>query len=462
MSAIANRALADLMAEAGMSNKKLAGKLRELALSHGLPGSYTHVYVARWLEGMHPRGQTPHLIASVLGRELGRVVTLDDIGMTATAADLAPGFGLDFAPAPQTILRTTRRLWEADLGREPLLRLDDVPAKTLLSPMGLWLIAVPPQPPRRSGRARKVTEADVERVRLTTHLFEDLDHRFGGEYRRQTAVQYLHGEVSELLHSQYVAAVGRELFAAAAVMTYKVGAMAYDSGLHGLARRYFMQALNLAHVAGDRPLAGKVWALLSHQANFLGEYGDAVAFARAAKLGAQSAATPTVHAMYCAMEARALASLGDRRNAIAALREAERSHGKGRPETEPDWIAYFDRAELCDEFGHSFAALGDKGDAIEFAQLTLRESSDRFPRSRVFAQLTLAGAHLDGKPLERDVEQACLVAGAALERAGHIRSARVRQYVTRFNRRLTPYEKKAAAVGEFREQWHDLLRRCAS
>ncbi|WP_188196672.1 transcriptional regulator [Nonomuraea sp. SYSU D8015] len=461
MSAMVNRELADLMAEAGMSNKKLAGKLRELALLRGLPSSYTHVYVARWLEGMRPRGETPHLIASVLGRELGRVVTLDDIGMTSTGAHLGPGFGLDFSTAPPTILRTTRKLWEADLARDQLLRLDDVPAKTLLSPMGLWLIAVPPKPPRRSGRARKVTEADVERVRLTTHLFEDLDHRFGGEYRRQTAVQYLHREVSELLHGQYVAAVGRELFAAAAVMTYKVGAMAYDSGLHGLARRYFMQALNLAHAAGDPALAGKVWALMSHQANFLGEYGEAVAFARAAKLGAEGAATPVVHAMYCAMEARALASLGDRRNAIAALREAERSFGKGRSEAEPDWIAYFDRAELCDEFGHSFAALGDKGNAIEFAQLTLDESSDRFPRSRVFAQLTLAGAHLAGKPLQKEVEQACLVAGAAIERAGRIRSARVREYITRFNRSLTPYE-KARAVGDFREQWRDVLRRCVA
>ncbi|MGW4412700.1 hypothetical protein ACWEJ6_52545 [Nonomuraea sp. NPDC004702] len=461
MDAAANRELASLMAEAGMSNKRLAGRLRDLAVSRGLPGSYTHVYVARWLEGMRPRGETPHLIASVLGRELGRVVTLDDIGMPTSTAHLPPGFGLDFATTPQTILRTARKLWEADLTRERLLRLNDVPAKTLLSSMGLWLIAAPAKPPRRSGRARKVAEADVERVRLTTHMFDDLDHRFGGEYRRQTAVQYLHGEVGELLHGQYVAAVGRELFAASAVMTYKVGAMAYDSGLHGLARRYFIQALNLAHVAGDRPLAGKVWALLSHQANFLGEYADAVAFARAAKLGAQGAATPTVQAMFCAMEARALASIGDRRNAVAALREAERLHDMGRPDAEPAWIAYFDRAELHDEFAHTFAALGDKTDAIEFAQLALRESTDRFPRSRVFAQLTLAGAHLDGKPLQRDVEQACQVAGAVLDRASRIKSARVRAYVTRFNHRLTPYENKTKAVTDFRGQWHDLLRRCA-
>ncbi|MEU6718351.1 hypothetical protein ABZ897_43370 [Nonomuraea sp. NPDC046802] len=67
-----------------------------------------------------------------------------------------------------------------------------------------------------------------------------------------------------LLHGSYTDAVGQALFAVAAQLTYKTGAMAYDLALHRRARRYYVQALNLAHAAGDRPLGGKVLALASH------------------------------------------------------------------------------------------------------------------------------------------------------------------------------------------------------
>jgi hypothetical protein len=379
-------------------------------------------------------------------------------GVVQDVLDMASGLGLDFTATPSGVLATCEALWAADLNQADFLSQQEVHASTLLPAIMRWLVALPSTPAGPTNRVRKVTAGDIEAVRAMVHMLEDLDHRFGGGHVRSSAVRFLYGEVTALLHGQYAnPAIGRALFAVAARFTFKTGAMAYDVGLNGLARRYFVQALNMAHASGDRALGGKVLALASHQANFMGEFQEAVDLARAAKLGAAGQATATVHAMFCAMEARALANLGDRRNCIAALNEAERAFARRRPGEDPDWIHYFDEAELLDEFGHSLAALGDADDAIHYARLALEQSSAAFPRSRTFCRLTLAGAYLTTKrPRERDVEAACAVAAEALSMASHLKSDRVRIYLKRFKLLMDSYA-QVPTVTAFHERWHHVF-----
>jgi hypothetical protein len=437
-----NEDLAALMGEARCSRKALARDVRELGLARDLRLRCDHVDVGRWLAGMRPRGAKPELIASALGRRLGRLVTLAEIGMDSPS-EPPLRLGLDFADTRHAVLRTARKLWTEDLKRTDFLRHGVVTAAMLTTPVMRWLLAPPAPGGPVSGRSIRVGASDVEAVRATVRMFEDLDHRFGGGHARTAAVQYLASEVNPLLHGNYTEAVGRSLFAVTAQFTYKTGAMAYDMGLHGLARRYFVQALSLAHASGDRALGGKVLALMSHQANFCGEHAEAVDLARAAKLGGKGHATPTVQAMYCAMEARALASQGDKRACVRALREAEAAFARRNPADDPDWIAYFDQAEFHDEFGHCFRALRQAADTVYHASLSLDVSAEVYARSRTFCRLTLAGAHLD----RRDVEQACAVASEALGFVDRLKSARVRAYLSDFDRRLAPYTRVPAAAG---------------
>lgn len=456
MSRKPNHDLIATMEESGISNKALAKAVRDLGRRRGHDTRCTHVDVNRWRSGMIPRGAKPELIALALGRRLGRSLTLADIGMGAPGGPPLT-LGLDFTADTSVVLRTTRRLWSEDLNHAEFLRHGTVPASTLITPMARWLIAPPADPPGRTGRALMVGRNDVEAIRTTAHMFEGLDHRFGGGHARTAAAQYLHSQVTPLLHGNYTESIGRDLFRVAARFTYKTGAMAYDTGHHGLARRYFVQALNLAHTAGDRPLGGKVLALMSHQANFLGEYAEAVDLARAAKLGGAGHATPSVRAMYCAMEARALASLGDTRGCIRALREAESAFARRHPDDEPDWIGYFDAAEFHDEFGHCFEALGQTSQAIRHATRSLAASGDIYPRSRTFCRFTLASSYLNAaRAATRDIEQAVAVASEALPLIDQLKSVRVQSYVSTFNRRLEPYTKLTVVSG-FREQLSAVL-----
>ncbi|MBO2461538.1 transcriptional regulator [Actinomadura violacea] len=446
-----NHDLVTVMREAGISNKALAKAVRDLGRTRGQDVRCTHVDVARWRSGMIPRGIKPELIAVVLGRCLGRPLTLADIGM-ANPGGPPLTLGLDFTADSTAALRTTHALWSEDLKRAEFLRHATVSAAMLTTPMARWLIAPPADPLNRTGRTLTVGRSDVEAVRTTVHMFEDLDHQFGGGHARTAAVQYLHSQVTPLLRGNYTEAVGRQLFGVASQFTYKTGAMAYDIGCHGLARRYFIQALNLAHSAGDRALGGKVLALMSHQANFLGEYAEAVDLARAAKLGGTGHATPTVHAMYCAMEARALANLGDVRACLRALTEAEKAFARRCPDEDPDWIAYFDLAEFHDEFGHCFHALRQAPQAIRHASQSLRASGDAYPRSRAFCRFTLAGSYLNvHRTQHRDLERAVAIATEALPWVNQLKSVRIRSYISTFDRYLDPYADDSTVV-DFRER----------
>ncbi|MGP4103282.1 hypothetical protein [Nonomuraea sp. KM90] len=361
--------------------------------------------------------------------------------------------GLAFTTTPDALLAACAALWAADLNHDHELLRQDVPGPLVKLAALEWLVAGPPQSWRSTHGSRHVTADDVATVRAMVRRMETLDHRFGGGYARRDALRCLAGEVGAMLRGTFTdPAVGKELCAAAAQLMCRTGAMAYDIGLHGWARRYFIQALSMAHAADDRALGGNVLALTSHQATFLGEFELAVTLARAAKVGANTHATAAVHAMYCVREARALAHLGDRDGCIAALREAERSFAGRRPAQEPDWIGYFDVAELYAEFGHTFAALGQTRDAIGYASRALAESSPAFPRSQTFCRLTLAGAYAAAERAEeRDVQVACAIAAEALDMAATLQSARVQVAVQRFDDLLAPYA-HMPTVKAFRER----------
>ncbi|MGQ0778251.1 MAG: helix-turn-helix domain-containing protein [Pseudonocardiales bacterium] len=101
-----NRLLAAVMAEAGVSNKGLAARVRALAERNGHPISSDHVSARRWLDGSVPRGCTAEYIALALGAKLGRRVTPTDLGMTGPEADLPHEMALTSDP-----VTSSQRAW---------------------------------------------------------------------------------------------------------------------------------------------------------------------------------------------------------------------------------------------------------------------------------------------------------------------------------------------------------------
>ncbi|GAA3859564.1 regulator [Streptomyces sedi] len=489
-----NRQLAALIAEAGFSHAGLARRVDQLGLEHGLDLRYDKTSVTRWLRGQRPRGTTPALIAEVFTRRLGRRLSAQDLGLEACAPVYA---GLEFAGSPAEAVDIVAGLWRKDTGGYAELRKIAFTPAGLVVPSRDWLIGrpddrvargeapeggaaqeAPPTPavrvpeqlrghgplgaaraqlraPRPSridrverGPGQRVTAGDIAALRSVAELFRGLDQAYGGGHARQALVRYLEHELEPMLRGGYGEQTGRKLFSAAAELTRLAGWTAYDIVAHGLAQRYFVQALRLAQAAGDRGYGSFVLVSMSRQAVYLGHGREAVQLARVAQQGIASSVAPVVQALLHAVEARGHGLLGEVRSCTAAMARAERALEAARSaEDAPPWARYFDEAQLSDEFGHCNRDLKQYRAAARHAERSLQLRPPEYARSRLFCRVVLASARLG----LGDVEQACALAAEAAQQANEMRSARAHEYVQDFERRLEPF-RDAAAVRAYREK----------
>ncbi|MEU2544744.1 regulator [Streptomyces roseolus] len=485
---VPNRQLAALIAEAGFSNAGLARRVDQLGLEHGLDLRYDKTSVTRWLRGQQPRGTTPALIAEVFTRRLGRRLTAQDLGLDACAPVYA---GLEFAATPEEAVDIVSGLWRKDSGSHAELRKIAFTPAGLVVPSRDWLIGraddrvargepVPPPPvrptvpggpvrpvgtqdprvpqqgrysvPRQRGTERgpgqRVSAGDIAALRSVGDLFRTLDHAYGGGHARQALVRYLEHEAEPMLRGTYGEATGRRLFAAAADLTRLAGWTSYDIAAHGLAQRYFVQALRLAQAAGDRAYGSYVLLTMSCQAVYLGHGREAVQLARVAQQGVGSAAPPVVQAMLHAVEARGHAVLSEARACSASLQRAERALESARPGDEvPSWARSFDEAQLADELGHCHRDLQQYRLAAQHAERALQLRAPGHARSRLFCRVVLATARL----ALGELDQACALGAEAAQQAAEMRSARAIEYVRDFERRLEPY-RDAPPVRTYRDR----------
>ncbi|MGW1888693.1 regulator [Streptomyces sp. NPDC002004] len=466
-----NRQLAALIAEAGFSNAGLARRVDQLGLEHGLDLRYDKTSVTRWLRGQQPRGTTPALIAEVFTRRLGRRLSAQDLGLDACAPVYA---GLEFASTPEEAVDIVSGLWRKDSGSHAELRKIAFTPAGLVVPSRDWLIgraddrvgrgdppgpgrvpaqgraAVPQQRQRTAerGPGQRVTAGDIAALRSVGELFRTLDQAYGGGHARQALVRYLEHEAEPMLRGTYGEQTGRRLFAAAADLTRLAGWTSYDIAAHGLAQRYFVQALRLSQAAGDRAYGSYVLVTMSRQAVYLGHGREAVQLARVAQQGVGSSAPPVVQALLHAVEARGHGVLGEVRACTASLVRAERALETARPGDDvPYWARFFDEAQLADEFGHCHRDLQQYRAAAQHAERSLQLRAPGFARSRLFCRIVLASARLG----LGELDQACQLGAEAAQAAGEMRSVRALEYVRDFERRLEPY-RDAAAVRGYRDK----------
>ncbi|MFJ4867640.1 regulator [Streptomyces sp. NPDC088757] len=479
---IPNRRLAALIAEAGFSHAGLARRVDQLGLEHGLDLRYDKTSVTRWLRGQQPRGTTPALIAEVFTRRLGRRLSAQDLGLDACAPVYA---GLEFAATPEEAVDIVGGLWRKDSGSHAELRKIAFTPAGLVVPSRDWLIgradervargepapsrpsassagASPHDPrvphqgrfsvPRQRGTDRgpgqRVSSGDIAALRSVGELFRTLDHAYGGGHARQALVRYLEHEAEPMLRGTYGETTGRRLFAAAADLTRLAGWTSYDIAAHGLAQRYFVQALRLAQAAGDRAYGSYVLLTMSRQAVYLGHGREAVQLARVAQQGVGPAAPSGVQAMLHAVEARGHAVLGEARVCSASLVRAERALEAARPGDEvPYWARTFEEAQLAGELAHCHRDLQQHRYAAQHAERALQLRAPGFARSRLFSRVVLATSRL----ALGELEQACALGAEAAKEASEMRSARAVEYVRDFERRLEPY-RDAAAVRTYRDR----------
>ncbi|MHB9858780.1 transcriptional repressor NsdA [Streptomyces sp. YIM S03343] len=437
-----NELLASWFVRSGWSKGELARQVNRRARQLGANHISTDTSrVRRWLDGENPREPIPRILSELFSERFGCVVSVEDLGLRAARQSPSVS-GIDLPwTGPQTVaLLSEFSRSDLMLARRGFLGSSLVlsAGPSLIEPMQRWLVPGPAAPRDDAdtpspGRARgRLSKPELELLESTTVMFRQWDAQCGGGLRRKAVVGQLH-EVTDLLQEPHPAATGRTLFKVAAELAELAGWMSYDVGLQPSAQKYFVLALHAAKEAGDRPLGSYILSSMSRQMIHLGRPDDALELIHLAQYGSRDCAGPRTQAMLYAMEARAYANMGQPGRCKRAVRMAEDTFADAADwdEPDPDWIRFFNEAELYAENSHSFRDLayvaGRSPAYASLAEPLMQRAVELFAedtehqRSYALNLIGMATVHL----LRREPEQGADYARQAMRVAKKVRSERV-------------------------------------
>jgi len=421
--------------------------------------------VAYWRKrpNMVPQQQTQEILDTALEcaservRELFALIVSEkhdaesqllDTGQRAPQKDLTD-FDVKFSAEPEHAVSLLDGLTSADIADwQDITQASWIPG-TPASVITGYLLSSSAWQREEEPRGASATIA-ATRIRTVSKHLIDIDFQFGGGYSRRMLLFYFQSYVLPLLRERYPEPSRHEIFSAAAEVVQLLGWSAYDAGRHGAAQRYFMQGLRLASEADDAMLGGRLLSNLSHQANYLGRYGEAVQFARAAQASVADRATDTVNALLLAIEARALAGGGDARLCAKVLNLAEQAFARCKPSEDPHWIGYFDEFELAGEAAHCFRDLGRPREAVKCAAQAI-DQAETPARTRAFIKMVAAAGSLR----LGNLDEALAHASESVTLTSSLQSSRYLRYLKDFHRSLQ--EKYSVNPGV--RQFEDLLGR---
>lgn len=439
-----NERLDALLREAGWSRAQAATAFNRVAKENDLQ-NYANIgrsHISMWVGGTQPTGHAPIILCQALSRRLRRTVAPAELGFAVPGTSVQTA--LDWQVDP---LATLAELGRADLDAERRTFLAGAvySAVRLVLPDNAWwhtMAEVPPPPARQ----QRVGRGDVATVRDFTKTFSRIDQERGGGHGRKALVQYLHSDVSRLLHGTFPDDKARqEMFSAAGELAYLSGWMAFDNNEHAIAQRYFTLAVKLAARAGDYPLSGHILRAMAHQAIDLGAHQNGLDLAVASMDGQRYlSATPRERALLGVIHARALAANGMKRGAAKALIKAENDLTSARDDIqEPDRTFFFGEASLAHETACTLRDLGDRNTAIQKFQLSVRKRGTAFRRTHAVTLGYLGAAQI----ATGGVEEACTTWTRVLDAMEDgIYSGRARQAVVDMRTLLSPYRNRGLPI----------------
>jgi len=404
-------------------------------------------HVSHWVGGSKPSGRAPMLLCEALSRCLGRVVTLDEIGLAGEAT--ASRGTLDWGADTLIVLAELGRL-DVDAERRRLLGAAAYSVAALALPDEQWWAQMADLGRRRGIAAgRRVGRGDVEAVRDMTSMFSRIDQRRGGGHARAAVVRYLTSDVASYLRGRFSDnRVRRDMFTAASELAYLSGWMAFDNAEHAAAQEFFTVAVKLAAEADDPPMAGHVLRAMAHQAVDLGHPRQALELATASTDGQRYAlATPRERALLGVVHARALAAAGEKRTAAAALNRAEGDLAAAKPgDEEPSRVFFFGEASLAHETACTLRDTGDLAGAVhQFRRSVRTRKAATFTRTHAVT-LGYLGAV---QARQGNIEEACATWSRALDAMDGVRSGRTRLVAVDMRSILSPIRRRGIrAVAE--------------
>lgn len=435
MSGQPNTRLSDLFGLAGWSKGELARLVNRQAAAMGHPQLATDTSrVRRWIDmGEIPRDPVPRVLAALFTERLGRVVTIEDLGLVRhgrpgkrqgrgsvehpdgvpwtperTAAVLTEFTGMDLmlnrrglvgagaALTAGSVLSSAMHDW---LHTDPVLK-DDAPV--IDNP----LHADPAGYERYE--AAPIGSQEVEELERSVEVFRAWDAARGGGLQRKAVVGQLN-EVGGMLSYRHSNHLQRRLWGVAADLAVLAGWMSHDVGLEATAQKYFVIAAHAAREGGDRPRAGEALSRAARQLVHLGKPDEALDLMKLAQSGSGDQVLPRTKAMLYTVEAWAHASMGKGQAMRRTLGQAEDLFVSERTDDPlPSWMSTFKEEDLYGMQALSYRTLAEHDPSVarhsqHYAEKALALRVDGRQRSKIFDYLSMASAcFIDGDPEQGD------------------------------------------------------------
>ncbi|GHH72887.1 hypothetical protein GCM10018793_10620 [Streptomyces sulfonofaciens] len=398
--------------------------------------------VRRWIDmGEIPRDPVPKVLAVLFTEQLGRVVTIEDLGLVRHGraskrrddGGAEHPDGLPWAPERTAAVLTEFTGMDLMLNRRGLVGAGAALAagSALSSAMQDWLNTDPalaadaPRPPDPDVplhadpagldryEAAPVGSQEIEALEHSVEVFRAWDAARGGGLQRKAVVGQLN-EVGGMLAYRHPDHLQRRLWGVAANLAVLAGWMSHDVGLEPTAQKYFVIAAHAARESGDRPRAGEALSRAARQMVHLGRPEDALDLMKLARSGSGEQTLPRTAAMLCTIEAWAQASMGQGQAMRRTLGLAEELFASDKGDVPvPSWMQMFDEADLYGMQALAYRTLAEHepsaaGTAQQHAEQALTLRSKGRQRSQIFDYISFASASFIAGEPERGAKYARL------------------------------------------------------
>lgn len=432
--------------ERGWTKERLARAIEDHARHGGVKLTKTRQSLMREISYWESGQRSPQEpVAELLCQAYG--TTTHDLGLSPTPDQARSDVGLLYSPALTDAVDTLSKLAVFDAAKHTSVLNGTYSVDALNAACMDWLFN---ESQYESERGR-ISSDDVTEVQAATQMFDGLDRTVGGDDQRLLAVQFVRDKLVPHLSRASDDAHGRALFTVASTLCEVVGWMAYDAERHGVAQRYFVQALRIAKDADQPAYGAYVLNTMGHQALYLNRPDQALRFAQAARSNAHVAAVPVVATEATLLAAQAHSRLGNVSDCQNMIMKAEQLFSKVNGNNTPSWASHWSDSVFATFVGTCWVNLGKPAQAYEPLKMAWDAAKEQ-PRRRVYSTGQLAKV----AALNSDIEQAASLGLAAVDSSSRQASQRSLQVIREVDGQLKRYVKQPH-VQKFRERAHVLL-----
>lgn len=430
-----NTELKNLLGQAQWSETQLAQAVNRLGTEASMRLTYSQSTVAQWIRGSQPNERVRPLIIEAFERRLGRPVPYAEAGLarSETAVD----------QAREGTVESLLQLGKADMD----------PSRRGVLAAGLYsaVLAVPlfadaahaDDGQRIARPTGRIGRGEVETVRRMTDKIADILDELGGGHARPMAAAFLVNTVASYLRAGATEEVHNDMLSAASDLTYLTGWMAMYERAHGLGQKYYLQALRLAGESRDQVTYSRTLRGMSLQATNLRHGRKALELADSAAEAAPQAG-PRLVAFLRGQQAHASAMVGDKRAAVARLRETEAALSKADSRRES--VGGYGRAAYLFHVAHVHYENRELAQSIEAMKQSIKATPRQERQGHLHANAVLAQRQFEFG----HIEEACASWRTFLDDYAVLSTARGDEHFETMRRSLALHGKSRAvrAMGD--------------